>query len=143
MSTDYERQRQLTILKNQDLLNGLSVIKPSRKKDRKITAHPPRQKLRNVDDPVRSSLRIANQQRPSHVNHEDNRERRKPTPANSPHSTGKKSLTDCGAHDMVKKWGWKATAELPTRDETGMLHFNGLNDVASSRFYAENSSCRI
>jgi hypothetical protein len=142
MSTEYERQRQLTILKNKDLLNGFSVIKPSRKKDRKITAHPP-QKRRNVEDPVRSSLRLANQQRPSHVNHEDNRERRKLTPANSPHSTKKKSSMDCGVRDMVKKWGWQAAAELPTRDETGVLHFDGFNDVTSSQFSAEYSSCRI
>lgn len=133
MSTEYERQRQLTILKNKDLLNGLSVTKPSKKKDRKITAHPP-QKRRKVDDPVRSSLRLANQQRPSHVNHEDNIEQHKPTPANSPNSTKKNPLMDCGVRNMVKQWGWQATAELPTRDETGVLHFDGFNDVTSSLF---------
>jgi hypothetical protein len=142
MSTEYERQRQLTILKNKDLLNGLSITKPSGKTDRKIAAHPP-QKRRKVEGPVRSSLRLANQPRPSHVNEDDNRERRRPTPAQSPHSTKAKSSMACGVRDMVKEWGWQGTAEFPTREETATLHFDGFNDVTSSQFHAEYSSSRI
>jgi len=31
---------------------------------------------------------------------------------------------------MAKKWGWEPTAELPTRDETGVIHFDGFNHVS-------------
>ena len=123
MTTEYERGRQSNILKNKELLNGLLLAKkvPSR-----ISLGQRPQKRRKLEPapPTRSSSRLSNLPKPSYAESEAICER---LPQKRPSQI--ESSIGTQVQDIVQRWTWQATAELPVRDNAGTLHFDGYPDV--------------
>lgn len=134
MSTEYERQRELTISKNNELLDRLSLLKARSPSVQYTSARHPlkRRKLEGHLPPLRTSSRLASRPQRSHIEEDENREPRITSSRLQSSASKVKSLTQVKVHDIVQQWEWKATAGLPTRHGDGALHFDGFNDVTPS-----------
>ena len=75
--------------------------------------------------PARSSSRISGLPKPSYAEREVISE---PLPPKSPSRI--EPSTEHQLQDIVQRWSWQATAELPMRDNAGTLHFDGHPDVS-------------
>jgi len=133
MSNDYERQRELTISKNKELLKGLSLLKAKGTaiQKRNHQSPPRRRKLESPVAPLRTSSRLAGQPKRSYVEEDDNNQPTPRKPPTRPPSPKVKTLTETEVHDIVQRWQWQSSAGLPAREADGMLHFDGFRDVFS------------
>jgi hypothetical protein len=129
MTTDYERERELRILKNRELLNGLSLAKATRLQKSTVSTVSRPKNRRKVDSlpPTRTSSRLSNQARPSYVYEDVIKE--------SPAKRIRRGVSvvtpssETREQDIVERWSWQPTADVPTRDVTGTLSFNDYPDV--------------
>jgi hypothetical protein len=133
MSTEYERQRELTISKNKELLDRLSLEARSPSRQYTSARRPPkRRKPEGHLPPLRTSSRLASRPQRSHIEEDENREPRITASRLQSSPSKVKSLTEVNVHDIVQQWEWQATSGLPTRDGDEALHFDGFNDVTPS-----------
>jgi hypothetical protein len=134
MTSEYEKQRQLNITKNKDLLNGLSLAKPEEEKigATRSTARPLKRRKVEPALPSRTSSRLSHQTKPSYVEEDLPKVRRVSIPKTNSTPSNPKELSETEVQEIVQRWAWQATAEPPTRDENSALHFNDHPDVPST-----------
>lgn len=130
MTSEYEKQRELNISKNKELLNGLALSKPKEPpKVTKIETRPAKRQKLNPAVATRTSSRLSSQPKPTYVEDQFPKEQASPIVKTKRFASKQKELTEAEVQEVVQRWAWEAAADPPIVGENGTLHFNDHPDV--------------